>query len=244
MKKVNLFLSTILLAAMMQISCKGGGANESPSTKEVSDSDGTNESSSTNEVSDYEEDTYKEVAVGKQLWMNKNLNVNKFSNGDIIPEAKTTEEWIKAAKNKQPAWCYYDNDPANGKKYGKLYNWYAVNDSRGLAPKGWHVPSDEEWKVLSKCDSNPGIMLKSKSGWADGNTRSALDMYGFSALPCGERAIEDGSFYYIGQYGNWWISTEAKTSKAAYYNLGYNESRVYRYTEDKGCGYSVRCLRD
>jgi uncharacterized protein (TIGR02145 family) len=88
------------------------------------------------------------VTIGTQVWMTKNLDVSTFRNGDPIPEAKTDEEWKKAGENKQPAWCYYDNDPANGAKYGKLYNWYAVNDSRGLAPVGYHIPSDAEWTKL------------------------------------------------------------------------------------------------
>ena len=88
------------------------------------------------------------VTIGTQVWMTKNLDVSTFRNGDPIPEAKTGEEWKKAGENKQPAWCYCDNDPTNGAKYGKLYNWYAVNDSRGLAPVGYHIPSDAEWTKL------------------------------------------------------------------------------------------------
>jgi uncharacterized protein (TIGR02145 family) len=84
--------------------------------------------------------TPNEVQIGTQIWMTKNLDVSKFRNGDPIPEAKTDEEWVKAGENKQPAWCYYENNPANGAKYGKLYNWYAVSDARGLAPVGYHIP--------------------------------------------------------------------------------------------------------
>jgi hypothetical protein len=90
------------------------------------------------------------VTIGTQVWMTKNLDVSTFRNGEIIPEAKTPEEWEAAKENKQAAWCYYDNNPANGTKYGKLYNWYAVNDPRGLAPEGWHVPTDQEWNVLEE----------------------------------------------------------------------------------------------
>src|SRR5210317_1010044 len=90
----------------------------------------------------------KEISIGNQVWMLDNLNVDKFRNGDSIPQAKTDEEWENAGINGQPAWCYYDNNPDNGKRYGKLYNWHAVNDSRGLAPKGWHIPSAQEWIVL------------------------------------------------------------------------------------------------
>ena len=88
------------------------------------------------------------VTIGTQVWMTKNLDVSTFRNGEIIPEAKTTDEWQAANTNHTPAWCYYDNDPKNGEIYGKLYNCYAVDDSRGLAPAGWHVPTVEEWKVM------------------------------------------------------------------------------------------------
>ena len=90
------------------------------------------------------------VKIGTQEWTTKNLNVSAFRNGEPIPEAKTDEEWKKAAENKQPAWCYYNNDPENGTQYGKLYNFYAVKDPRGLAPKGWHIPADSAWGQLGK----------------------------------------------------------------------------------------------
>jgi uncharacterized protein (TIGR02145 family) len=108
------------------------------------------------------------VTIGTQVWMTKNLDVSIFRNGDPIPQAKTNEEWKKADENYQPAWCYYDNDPANGTKNGKLYNWYAVIDSRGLAPIGYHIPSDREWTKLTDFlggRSVAGTKMKSKSGW-------------------------------------------------------------------------------
>ena len=106
------------------------------------------------------------VTIGTQVWMTKNLDVAKFRNGDPIPEAKTNEEWVKAGVNKQPAWCNYDNNPANGSKYGKLYNWYAVNDPRGLAPEGYHVPTDAEWtKLENLLGSDAGKKMKSATGW-------------------------------------------------------------------------------
>ena len=84
-----------------------------------------------------------EIKIGSQIWMSRNLNVEKFLNGELIREVKTNEDWFKARQQKQPAWCYYKNDKAFGDRFGKLYNWYAVNDPRGLAPKGWHIPSIE-----------------------------------------------------------------------------------------------------
>ncbi len=125
------------------------------------------------------------VTIGTQVWMSKNLDVAKFRNGDPIPEAKTDEEWYKAVKNKQPAWCYYENDPANGAKYGKLYNWYAVNDSRGLAPVGYHIPSDAEWTQLTDYLGGrdvAGGKMKSTTGWKAPN-KDASNSSGFSGLP-------------------------------------------------------------
>ena len=88
------------------------------------------------------------VNIGSQTWMVKNLNEGKFANGEIILNAKSDEEWLKAGANQQPAWCYFENKPENGPRYGRLYNWYAVADPRGLCPSGWHVPDEEEWTLL------------------------------------------------------------------------------------------------
>jgi uncharacterized protein (TIGR02145 family) len=85
---------------------------------------------------------YATVTIGTQVWMTKNLDVDRYRNGDIIPEVKDSIAW---ANLKTGAWCYYNNDPELGKIYGKLYNWYAVNDPRGLAPAGYHIPTDAEW---------------------------------------------------------------------------------------------------
>ncbi|MDQ3021572.1 MAG: fibrobacter succinogenes major paralogous domain-containing protein [Bacteroidota bacterium] len=81
--------------------------------------------------------------------MTKNLELDRFRKGDIIPEVKGNKEWAEAGNNRQPAWCYYENKPGNGNIYGKLYNWFAVNDPRGLAPEGWHIPTNKEWSTLT-----------------------------------------------------------------------------------------------
>jgi uncharacterized protein (TIGR02145 family) len=109
-----------------------------------------------------------EVTIGSQVWTSTNLDVSTFRNGDPIPQAKTDEEWKKAEENGEPAWCYNDNDPSNGTKYGKLYNWHAVNDPRGLAPNGYHIPTDAEWTILTDYlggEDNAGTKMKSTSGW-------------------------------------------------------------------------------
>jgi uncharacterized protein (TIGR02145 family) len=121
--------------------------------------------------------------------MTENLNVDKFRNGDPIPEAKIDEEWEEADENGEPAWCYYDNDSTNGVKYGKLYNWYAVTDPRGLAPEGWNVPIDEEWTTLIDFlggEDVAGTKMKSTSGWAESGNGTKES--GFSGLPGGNRS--------------------------------------------------------
>ena len=109
---------------------------------------------------------YKTVVIGTQFWTAENLNVSTFLNGDSITEAKTNEEWKKAGEEGKPAWCYYNNDPKYGSKYGKLYNWYAVNDPRGLAPIGWRIPSKDDWMEFEKnLGKNYDNKIKSKTNW-------------------------------------------------------------------------------
>ena len=185
------------------------------------------------------------VKIGNQEWASENLNVSTFRNGDAIPEAQTREAWVKAGEEGKPAWCYYDNDPENGNKYGRLYNWYAVTDPRGLAPSGWHIPSDEEWTTLADNlggdDDAAGKKMKSKAGWHDNGNGSNTS--GFSGLPGGYRNY-DGTFYVIGFNGNWWSSTEYNTYYAWYRYLHYSNGIVYRFNNYKSNGFSVRCLRD
>ena len=113
-------------------------------------------------------DPIKTVTIGRQVWMLENLSVSTFKNGVAIPEVQDNDAWKNAGRNQQPAWCYYDNDPKNGAKFGKLYNWYAVIDNNGLCPQGWHVPTDAEWDTLVAYlggEDVAGDKMKAKSGW-------------------------------------------------------------------------------
>ena len=197
------------------------------------------------------------VTIGTQVWMTKNLDVSTFRNGDIIPEAKTDEEWELFGESKIPAWCYYENDPVFGEVYGKLYNWHAVSDPRGLAPEGFHIPTDEEQKkLLDYVGSDALIKMKSTSGWAF--DLSGTNVTGFSALPGGGRRVPGGTFDGIGGYGAWWSSTEfggATCSCAWELILGLAPAwdasdgiaaPVAGITGQRGKegGSSVRCLKD
>ena len=197
----------------------------------------------------------KTVQIGNQTWMVENLNTEFFANGDLIPHAETEEEWAEASQNFEPAWCYYDNDPENGKKYGRLYNWYAVNDPRGLAPDGWRIPSEDEFNSLfsfiEEDDEVNDFKLKCAEGW--GPDSDATNETGFTALPGGYRNDSDG---FIGvydmdcpedSYAAWWSASEIEGDPvmAAYRGIEYEFDGYTMFWEsDKGTGYAVRCIKE
>jgi uncharacterized protein (TIGR02145 family) len=182
----------------------------------------------------------EEVQIGKQIWMAKNLDVTHFRNGDPIPEAKNEEEWIQAGINRIPAWCNYDNNVKNGEKYGKLYNWHAIVDSRGIAPEGWRIPLDSDWNVLQrKCGGKSlgGEQLKSKTLWPDHTL--GVDGYGFNALPSGGRNY-GGRFHGLNTECYFWTASEDNVFRSVFIRLEYDD--ISKSTEKKDAGYSVRCL--
>jgi len=192
----------------------------------------------------------KSVKIGTQEWMTKNLNVSYFRNGDPIPEAKTREEWQQANLDHKAVCSFYGNDSLNGEKYGKLYNRYAVQDPRRLAPAGWHVPSDAEWTrstIYLGGEAAAGIIMKSSSGWLENGNGS--DKVGFSALPGGACA-DDGYLGSVGYLGVWWSTTEDTAyrydpaAQAWYRSLYYLNGKIGRNAHSKGNGFSVRCVKD
>lgn len=183
-----------------------------------------------------------EVKIGDQTWMNKNLDVSTFRNGDAIQEVTTKEE-LSALRNKGiPAWCYYENDLDYGKKYGKLYNWHAVNDPRGLAAKGWHIPSKKEFETLVLFlggKNKAGKLLKVKGEW--GRIDISSNESGFGALPSGYRFNKFGK---LGYYAIFW-STSLKFKNYPYTLI----LEIEENTAINGNSYvdgflAVRCLRD
>ena len=202
------------------------------------------ESTTQANVTSMNEPAANAVRIGNQVWMTKNLDVTRYRNGDRIPYAANRAKWASLTTG---AWCWYRNDSANGKIYGKLYNWYAVNDPRGLAPDGWHIPSDAEWTALSaylggEIVADGKMKETGTTHWLapnDGATNSS----GFTGLPGGARNI-DGTFYNIGFNGYWWGSTEGNTLNAWVRAISFASSYVFRNENDKRNGFSVRCLRD
>ncbi len=184
-----------------------------------------------------------------QKWMDSNLNVDVFRNGDPIPHAQTNKEWKKAAFSGKPAFCYYQNDPTNGDIFGKLYNWYAFYDKRGLAPKGYYIPTDDEWDVLTKSFGGRGIAgakLKDKGTkyWDSPNT-GACDEVGFKGLPGGFRS-NTGKFFSKGLLGGWWSTSKFNKETDSYttfFSLTSDYATSYLSFMHKGFGMSVRCLK-
>jgi uncharacterized protein (TIGR02145 family) len=205
--------------------------------------------SSTSDIITFDNDPgkYTAIKISKQVWVQQNLAVSRYRNGDKIPQVKDAAKWAALTTG---AWCWYTNDSATGAVYGKLYNWYAVNDPRGLAPTGWHVPSDAEWDTLSThLGNNAGGKLKD-TGTIEAGTglwyapnAGATNKTGFTGLPGGHR-LSTGSFFHIGNYANWWSSTQVDTTNAWNRTLTYlngNVARSYHYLQN---GFSVRCLKD
>ena len=219
-------------------------------------------------VTDIDSNVYQSVTNCGLTFTKQNLNVSKYSDGTPIPQVTDPTQWANLTTG---AWCYYNNDPANGAVYGKLYNWYAVAGiydaasaanpalRKKLAPAGWHVPTDSEWSNLINClDPNAdggnnyniaggkmksiGTLQAGTGLWQSPNT-DATNASGFTGLPAGYR-YNFGTFYDIGNGGNWWSSSEAVPPDAWYRYLDYGNGYAFRTNYSKKDGFSVRCLRD
>lgn len=200
---------------------------------------------SENTVTDRDGNVYNIVTIGTQTWMKENLKTTKYRNGDPIPNITSNTDWITLPIG---AYSNYNNDAKNSTIYGKLYNWYAVNDSRNIAPTGWHVPTDIDWTILTNYlggESIAGGKLK-ESGtthWKSPNT-GATNEKSFTALPSGYRAYDNGAFYGIEYDCSWWSSMESSTKDAWDRYLNYNYGNLNRGSNDKNDGRSIRCVKD
>lgn len=189
----------------------------------------------------FQNENYELTTICNQTWMIRNLDVTHYRNGDSIPEVRDSLEWSKL---KSGAWCYYNNDTSNGKIYGKLYNFYAIIDPRGLAPEGWHIHTDKEWIELETClFKKQGKILKESgnSHWADPN--NSTNEYGFSALPGGYRSC-DGFFEAINTDCFLWSSSPVDSFSGTYRRIYNRYDDCYRESAWNGHGFSVRCVMD
>lgn len=210
----------------------------------------------TGTVIDIDGNIYSTILLSNQIWIAENLKVTHYRNGDPIPHVTDHEEWINTTSG---AYCVYWNNPTNVDIYGNLYNWYAVDDERGLAPTGWHVPTDDDWKELemflgmtqTQADStgyrgiNEGIKLAGRGELWYPDVLENDPEFGssrFTALPGGRHDYT--GFYYLGFGAYFWSSNEFNSNRAWNRLLNYIYTKIYRYNVPKMYGYSVRCVRD
>jgi uncharacterized protein (TIGR02145 family) len=213
---------------------------------------------------DADGNVYTTVKLGKQVWTVENLRTTKLNDGTPIPFITDGSEWQTCEDSARPAYCWYGNDSANKKTYGGLYTWFAVNTGK-LAPKGWHVPTDTEWTELENylvenghnwngTDEGRKVAksMAATTGWVSNNDSGTVGIdisknnrSGFSALPGGFR-LERGDFFDVGYHAYWWSATEYDASFAWRRSLYYDKNNLIRNhsTLRKGCGFSVRLLKD
>ena len=211
----------------------------------------------TGTVTDIDGNVYQTVKIGDQWWLAENLKVTHYRNGEAIPNVTDANEWYNLTTG---AYCEYDNNSANVETYGLLYNWDAVSDIRNIAPEGWHVPTDEEWKQLemylgmsqAEADdtgwrgTDQGSQLAGNAGlWSDGalENNAAFGSSGLAALPGGYRD-GNGDFDNVGNFAGFWSAAGSSSASAWSRLLSFGNGYVYRLGDDERGGFSVRLLRD
>jgi uncharacterized protein (TIGR02145 family) len=204
-------------------------------------------------VTDVDGNTYKTVKIGNQWWMCENLKVEHYNDGSVLNfiDINTNDTtWSNATEG---SFCFI-----NDSIYGKLYNYQAVSDSRNLAPAGWHIPSDEEWKTMEKhigmsdieasnlawrgTNQAEKIVIKSSVGWPAASLLFGTNEVGFSALPGGVRVI-DGSTNTFQTTAFWWTRT-LESNKAYYRYIDFQHKKIFRQRTYPQYGMSVRCVKD
>ncbi len=195
-------------------------------------------------LTDQDGNQYATVNLGSIEIMAENLRTTKYSNGDPIPNVQDGTQWINLTSG---AWSHYNNDSQYENPYGKLYNWYAVTDSRNVCPSGWHVPTDSEWTIITDYlggNNLAGGKLKSigTQYWDSPNT-DATNESGFSGLPGGLRRY-DGYFSKVGEDGHWWSLHSDSAYGGVIELVSYSGGIGGYYSEPPVVGYSVRCIKD
>lgn len=198
-------------------------------------------------VTDIDGNVYKTITIGTQTWMAENLRTTRYRNGDTIPQVTGNAAWKSLSSD---AYCTYENTTDLDKiaTTGRLYNWFAVSDSRNIAPTGWHVSTDTEWTTLITFlggESTAGGKLKETGTlhWNSPNT-GASNSSGFTALPSGRREYDNGNFINLGYDGFWWTSSAYNPDYSWYYDLHYTFASINRANFHKQYGFSVRCVKE
>jgi uncharacterized protein (TIGR02145 family) len=199
----------------------------------------------TSDVIDKDGNVYKTITISGQVWLAENLKSTKYQNGDLIGTTPSPSTDITGESTPKYQWPSGGNE-SSVSTYGRLYTWYAVNDSRNVCPAGWHVPNNIELSTLMSNlggDDIAGSKLKENgtTHWASPNT-DATNESGFTALPGGYRGYE-GIYHYIGYTGYWWSDTENDANSAWYRGLYYNGAYDHNLSNSKKAGFAVRCIK-
>ena len=245
--KSKLFFYTLCILVITNISCKK--KTETPVQE-------------TGTVTDIDNNTYKTVKIGNQWWMAENLKVTKYRNGWPIQQVTETDPDSVWAQEKKGTYCKYDYDDTKAAKYGLLYNWYVVTDTNNIAPAGWHIPSDDEWKTLEMylgmsqgdadnvkwrgLDEGDKLKVQAPNDWTTYGSVWGSNASGFTAL-AGCCRLFNATWGDPGtsNTGFWWSSTIHTSDNEAWYRyLDYKNSNVFRYHGSKNYGMSIRCVKD
>jgi uncharacterized protein (TIGR02145 family) len=247
---ILLLISAVILFSLVVTGCKKG--KENLSTKPIEYST----------MTDIDGNTYKTVKIGNQWWMAENLKVKKYRNGLPVKQVTFTDPdslWAQAVKG---YYCEFQYNSTFSNVYGYLYNWYAVNDTSNIAPAGWHVASDAEWKSLEESagmstadadrvnwrgnDEGSKLKIHAPDGWTTYGNVWSYNETGFTALAGACRLFNGGwADPNIQCVGFWWTSTQHPGNNQAWFrNLDYKKTSVFRYYTYKSYGMSVRCVKD
>ncbi|MEW6016340.1 MAG: fibrobacter succinogenes major paralogous domain-containing protein [Candidatus Zixiibacteriota bacterium] len=223
--------SVILTAFIIVISCGGDSGTSSkpgPTGTTVTDIDGN---------------SYRTVTIGTQTWMAENLKVTRYRNGDAIPVISDSSGWESLTNG---ACCTYDNNTSNVAVFGRLYNHYAVADSRGIAPAGWHVPSDTDWQILTDYLGGyviaGGKMKDASDAYWESPNEGATNSSGFSALPAGQRF--NGVYQHQGTAAYFWSFIEESGINGRYIFIQFDNAGAHGDDYPKQSGFSIRCVKD
>lgn len=215
-------------------------SDEVPTDSEKTDAEAAIEVLEHSEIIDAEQNAYKTLQLDNQFWTASNLMTTLFSNGDPIRQVKSAGEWFQATKNGTPVFAWFNYDESNKELYGAYYNWYAVNDSRGLAPDNWMVVPNKQFRILSRKVNYNANHLKQREYWAELPT--IFNSTGFSAKPGGLIRI-DGEFASAGEEAYFWTSTEKNSADAMHVEITNQFNSIRHSYLPKELGMSVRLFK-
>jgi uncharacterized protein (TIGR02145 family) len=177
---------------------------------------------------------YPTIQIGNQIWLNENLVTTIFQNGDSVLEVKSAKEWQDALINKKPAFCFYDFDSTHVRENGKIYNWYAITDQRGLSPEGWYIPTSKDVELFESV-----VNSLANRNWSFLERWNRL---GFE-VQSGGNCTPKGSFNNIDSHSNWWTIDEDQTNSWSKFGIGWYSGNDYSSEIGKQYGFSVRCIK-